>query len=74
MPGDGVPQSRPHFRRLLAACSAAGDLEGVDGAYRRLRAAGFAPDAATFRLLFDAVAHWAELDGALAWLCAGGAA
>lgn len=38
-------------------------LQGVDGVYRRMRAAGFLPDAATFRALLDSIRHWAALDG-----------
>ena len=47
----------------LPACPPA-RLQGVDAAYRGMQAAGFEPNSATFRLLFDTVRHWAELDGA----------
>ena len=38
-------------------------LQGADEAYRRMQAAGFPPDGATFAALLDTVQHWASLDG-----------
>lgn len=64
MASDDVASSRFLHQQLLAAYSAAGDLQGVDAAYRSMRAAGFSPDASTFRVLLDSVKHWAALDGA----------
>lgn len=68
MAADGVPRTRLHYSALLAVHSAAGDLVGTDVAYRSMQAAGFAADGRTFRLLFDAVKHWALLDGELSLL------
>ena len=47
-------------------------VQGVDEAYRRMQAAGFAPDGATFATLLDCVQRWAYLDGAPRWGRLGG--
>ncbi|KAL4437214.1 hypothetical protein ABPG75_004353 [Micractinium tetrahymenae] len=62
MPADGVVPSRLHHNLLLQAFSTAGDLQGVDTVYRRMRAAGFSPNAHTFDVLLGAVRHWSALE------------